>query len=342
MQRLLVAALILLYPLSATAEELFFWDGTIGAAKIRLFLVGREYAENHKLAFNDDPKFFARHKDSIWGFYQYDKYKAELSVIGTTQDGNWKFEEHTGSICTNCKPNGYFDGHQTGDTVTGFWTSGDSSKRLPFRIEKQRLSKKTVFGWLRGGEWALERAEGQYGANAMTSLWKDAKGRWKAGGSAITQAMREGYGLDVSKDEKRLLSGLRIFVTDSLDVVVNSDAEELLRIPYSDEPLFALDEITPETDGIGRIHAYRDKPGLTIARLTIATTDRGKLADVLKVEALPFDTPAAVHIEYGISADTFAVSLISGDCCASQELVFKRIRPSGKNKAINASRAATP
>lgn len=322
-----------MYPSSAIAEDLFFWSGTIGSAKIRLFLVGREYPENHKLAFNDDPQFFARHRDSIWGFYQYDKYKTRLSLIGTTQNGDWKLEEHTGPICTNCKPNGYFDGHQIGDTVTGFWNSGDSTKRVPFRLEKQVLSKRTVFGWLRGGEWALESAEGQYGANAMTSLWKDTKGRWKAGGSAISEASREGYDVRLSKEESRLLSGLRILVTDSLDVVVSSDSEELLRIPYSDEPFFALDGITPQTDGIGRIHAYREKPGLTIDGMNIATTDRGGLDDVLKVDALPFDTPAAAHIDYGLADDVFGIFLISADCCAEQHLMFRRIPPSAKKKA---------
>ena len=320
-------------PLSATAEDLFFWSGTVGGAKIKLFLQGRQFPEGHQLAFNDDPKFYARHKDSIRGFYEYDKYKGMLSLIGTTQDGNWKFEEHKGSICTNCKPNGYFDGHQIGDTVTGFWLSGDSSKRVPFRIEKQPLSKRTVFGWLRGAEWALEEAEGSYGANAMTSLQKDAKGRWTAGGSSISGGMREGYDTGLSKEEKRLLSGLRILVTDSLDVVVKTDAQELLRIAYSDDPLFALDHITPEADGIGRIHAYRGKPSLTIGDINIATTDRGKFDDVLKVDALPFDTPTAAHIEYGIAGDAFRISLISADCCASQDLAFRRIPPPAKSKA---------
>lgn len=330
MQRLLIGLLVLTFPLSAAAEDLFFWSGAVGAAGIKLFIQGREYPQNHELAPNDDPKFFARHKDSMRGYYQYDKYKGELSLIGTIQDGTWKLEEHKGSVCTNCKPNGYLEGQQAGDTVTGFWISADSSKRVPFRIEKHVLSRRAVLGWLRGGEWGLDEAEGFYGANTMTGLHKATNGRWTAGGSSIVAGMREGYDASLSKEDKRLLDGFRIFVTDALDVVVRSGGQEILRIAYSDEPLFALDEITPETDGIGRIHGHRDEPGLTVGGINVGTTDRGKFDDVLKVDALPYDTPSAAHIEYGIADDVFRISLISADCCASQDLVFRRILPRKK------------
>jgi hypothetical protein len=81
----------------------------------------------------------------------------------------------------------------TGDTVSGFWVSADSSKHLPFRIEKAFLLEKAIFGWLRGGEWGLDGTEGFYGAKTMTNLGKDQRGCWTAGGSAISDGMREGH-----------------------------------------------------------------------------------------------------------------------------------------------------
>jgi len=39
MKHFLIGVLILMTPLPATAEDLFFWSGTVGGAKIKLFLL---------------------------------------------------------------------------------------------------------------------------------------------------------------------------------------------------------------------------------------------------------------------------------------------------------------
>ena len=199
----LIVTTILLVPILAQSENLSFWSGKVGKATVKLFLTGPAYPDNYIPSSDAEAKFYTKHKNAVQGYYLYDKYKTMLSLIGTTLDGRWKFEEHQGSICTNCRPNGYFDGLLTGDTVSGFWVSADSSKRLPFRIEKAPLLKRTIFGWLRGGEWALDNAEGFYGANTMTELGKDQRGRWTSGGSAISGGMREGYESQLSKEDKK-------------------------------------------------------------------------------------------------------------------------------------------
>jgi hypothetical protein len=43
--------------------------------------------------------------------------------------------------------------------------------------------------------------------------------------------------------------------------VVKINSEVLLRIAYREDPLFELEQITQETDGIGRIHKYQEQPG---------------------------------------------------------------------------------
>jgi len=331
MNHLIATFLLLLVSTSLAATE-YFWSGAIGEARIKLIIEGPAYPENYNPASDEDTKFYTLHKKSVRGFYQYDKFRSPLSLIGSTQDGAWKLEEHNGSICTNCKPNGYFDGHQNGDSVSGFWTSADSSKKIPFRLTREPLLKKTILGWLRGAEWVLDGAEGFYGANTMTSLGKDQKGRWGAGGSSISGGMREPYDAKVSREENKILNGLRILVTDSLDLVVKAGIQEILRIPYQEDPYFVLEKITKDTDGIGRIHEYQGKPALTISSVNLATTDKGLFDDILQIEALPFDTPTAAHIEYIIPGDGFRITLISADCCATQDLSFVRVSPTPKSK----------
>jgi hypothetical protein len=160
----------------------------------------------------------------------------------------------------------------------------------------------------------------------MTNLGKDQKGRWTAGGSANSGGMREGFDSQLSKEDKKILDGIRIQVTDSLELVVKINSEEILRIAYREDPLFELEQITQETDGIGRVHKYQEQPGLTLSGVNIATTDVGKFDDSFRIDALPYDVPSAAHIEYVIPGDVFRVSLISANCCASQELTFKRVK----------------
>jgi len=320
----LSVVVILLLSIQAQSAELSFWSGKIGNAGIKLFITGAAFPDNYTPGSDAEKQFYARHKNGVYAYYFYDKYKKDIALVGTMLDGRWRFEEYGGSVCINCKPNGYFDGSIKDDTVSGFWISADSSKRFPLRIENAPLQKKTVFGWLRGGEWVLDNAEGFYGANTMTGLSKDEKGRWSAGGSSISAGMREGYESDLTKEDIKLLDGIRILVTDSLAIVIKIGTRTILRVPYTENPFVTLEKITPETDGIGRIHEYNKKPALTISSINVATTDIGEFDETFQIDALPYDTPSAAHIEYIIQGDLFRVTLVSADCCASQDLTFKR------------------
>lgn len=322
--KILTAVVVLLLSIHTQSEELSFWNGKIANTGIKLFITSPAFQDNYKPGSDAEKQFYARHKNGVYAYYFYDKYKKDIALVGTMLDGRLRFDEYSGSVCTNCKPNGYFDGIIKDDTVTGFWFSADSSKRIPFRIEKKFLQRETVLGWLRGGVWVLDNAEGFYGANTMTGVSKDEKGRWSAGGSSISAGMREGYESKLTKEELVILNSIRVMVTDSLEIVIRIGTQTILRIPYTDMPYFALETITPETDGIGRIHEFKTQPALTISSVNIATTDIGGFDDAFTIDALPYDRPSAAHIEYIIPGDLFRVKLVSADCCAYLELTFKR------------------
>lgn len=247
-----------------------------------------------------------------------------MAWVGKITDSIWDIEEHVGSICINCKPNGYIQGTPVADTVTGFWYSADKSKKQPFRIVKYPITKKDIFHQLSGHRFELQSAEGFYGANTMTSLTRGPKGRWSAGGSSISAGMREAFDSDLSKSEMKLLNQLQISITKDDELLIQIDSLELLRLPFSEEPYFHLENITPETDGIGRIHDYQKKPRFQAYSYNLATTDMGLFDEHLQMDALPFDTPTAAHIEYNMVSDIFTITLVSADCCATQELFFSR------------------
>jgi hypothetical protein len=310
-------------------EDLSYWSGKIGNETIKLFLTGPAFPANYIPTSGADTMFDNKHKNAVSGYYFYDKNKAILSLIGTTMDGRWKFEEHNGSICTKYKPNGYLDGYLAGDTVSGIWVSADSSKHLPFLIKKTPFLKRTVFGWLSGGEWALHGAEGICSANTFTNLRKDEQGRWRAHGSAPNGP--EGWDYLLSGEEKRIVDGTRIQVTDSLELVVNVNDKEVLRISYLEDPIFTIRQTTTEIDRTGPIYEYQRQPGLTLTGVNIATTDIGKFDVFLRIDALPYNIPSVAHIEYTIIDDLFHITLLSKDCCANQDLTFKRLPASMKN-----------
>jgi len=306
------------------AEDGFYWLGKIGKSDVQFFQAGAFEHNGNTGATRAEKDFFQKHQTSQKGYYFYEKYRNTIAWVGKITDSAWDIEEHVGSICINCKPNGYIQGIPTGDTVTGFWYSADKSKKQPFRIVKFPITKKDIFQQLSGHRYELQSAEGFYGANTMTGLSREAKGRWSAGGSAISAGMREAFDSDLSKSEVKILNQLQLSITKDLEILIQIDTLKLLRLPFTNEPYFHLEHITAETDGIGRIHEYQKKPSFQAYSYNIATTDIGLFDEHFQIEALPFDIPSAAHIEYNLVSDLFTITLVSADCCASQELYFSR------------------
>lgn len=322
MRLFLIVVNIILVPIIARPDDLDFWNGNIGSATIKLFLLGTFNSANYSPIPTDNSELHTKLKNKVQGYYLYDKYKKEIPLIGTILDGHWKFDEYDGH-CINCKSNGYFDGISIGDTVSGFWESADRTKHIPFRIEKAPLLKRTVFGWLRGGVWALDGAEGFCGASTFTNLHKDEHGHWRAYGSPSNGPVSWDYQL--SGEEKTIVDAIRIHITDSLELVVNVKDKEVIRIPYREDPLFTIRQTTTEIDSTGQIYKYQGQPGLTPISVNIATTDIGKFDDFLNIDALCYNIPSVAHIEYAITDDLFHITLMSKDCCANQELTFKKL-----------------
>lgn len=178
--------------------------------------------------------------DSVTGNYRYLRKNASIKLNGTLDlSGLLQLTEHIESGVST----GMFTGTIADHSITGEWSSPDSSNRMSFKAyetSQELLAKQQneIRGLLSkiAGNYSVSSIEGSAFANTMFDGTIDENG-WSISGSAISQGMRETIDIEFSESEFDLLDSLSIKVDSESVVKILYGSKVLLSIPFSENEL---------------------------------------------------------------------------------------------------------
>ena len=110
-------------------------------------------------------------------------------------------------------------------------------------VEKELSQKKSTLIKLKG-EHKLSSISGFMGVNTMLDYYIE-NGKWIASGSSNSGGMREGYDIELSKEDLKKLQSMKIFVSDDLSISLICDNKEYFKSPFQEDEMNYLLKKTP-------------------------------------------------------------------------------------------------
>jgi len=257
------------------------------------------------------------------GSYFYVNYKKPIFLYGTCKNSkiNLQEQEENYHFPIKAKSNRIV-GDISNGVLTGTWQSSDNKTSYALNARQVVPNKNDILKDAKG-KYLLSSISGFYGANTMTDIFKE-NGSWHAGGSGISDGMRQGFDVDLSKDERHILSSFKLVTNESLGILIYCKGNIIAEFPFLNESIFDVKSITKKDDDIGRIYKY-DKAGSFIENvLHIATTDKYSFSEYMPFENTPIDNTHAISIDYNPITGDFEVKIIDSQCCGATVLYFKK------------------
>lgn len=197
--------------------------------------------------------------------------------------------------------------------------SNPDEQDLETTVKEEISAKKSTLKGLIG-EYKLISIEGFTGANTMMDYFIQ-KGKWVASGSSNSGGMREGYDIDISKDELVSLQTMKIVVAGDLSVTLFCENKAYFKAAFQEDGMTYLLKNTPK-DYIKMEESLKKTTVFIDAYLYLYAKD-----NLIETEISPLNIAGVnadvVVIKYNTKTKQFEMDLFYGDCCDSSSYIFK-------------------
>ncbi len=185
----------------------------------------------------------------------------------------------------------------------------------PVMSPKQTLLKAAI------GAHALQSIYGSMGANTMFDFVLE-NGKWSASGSAISNATREAYDIDLSEDALQKLESMKMEVAEDLSVTFSCEEESIYSAPFKEKGMSYFLQKAPG-DFIGSIpKELNDTTTISGDYLYLYAKDQIAEADMQVFDFIGIVCDA-VLLRYNCRTKEFELTVFYADCCENATLVFK-------------------
>ncbi len=188
-------------------------------------------------------------------------------------------------------------------------------------IAKEEISEKKSTLIKLKGDHKLKSISGFMGANTMVD-YSIENGKWTASGSSNMGGMREGYDIDLTKDDLKKLQTMKIVVSDDLSVSLYYNNKEYFKAPFKEDGLsYSLKKSPKEysshmSENLKANSTFIDDYLYFYAKDNFKETELENL-DIVGVLA------DAVVIKYNTKTNEFEMSLFYSACCDNSIYLFK-------------------
>lgn len=187
--------------------------------------------------------------------------------------------------------------------------------------DKEELSRKKSTLINLKGEHKLSSISGFMGANTMVDYYIE-NGKWIASGSSLSGGMREGYDIELSKDDLKKLQSMKIVVSEDLSLSLFCNNKEYFKTPFQEDGLsYFLKKSPKDYESNMSINL---KPNSTFIDdyLYLYAKDNVKESEINYVDIVQVAADAIV-LKYNTKTNEFEMSLFYGDCCGNSSYTFK-------------------
>lgn len=187
---------------------------------------------------------------------------------------------------------------------------------------KAELSEKRKALMAQIGTHSLVSIMGSMGANTMFDFYKE-NGIWTAMGSAIEQARREPFDIEISETDLQKLKSFRVQVSNNLTVSVLCNGKTYLKAPFDEKGFTYLLKKSP-IDYIQKQFIPEKLKASSIFLNDYLFLYAADFISPEKIEAIDIAQVSAdvAVLRYNMKSKQFELSLFYGECCDESVYTF--------------------
>lgn len=188
-------------------------------------------------------------------------------------------------------------------------------------IAKEEISEKKSTLIKLKGDHKLNSISGFMGANTMVDYTIE-NGKWKASGSSNMGGMREGYDIDLTKDDLKKLQTMKIVVSEDLTVSLFCNNKEYFKAPFKEDGFSYFLKKSPKKYSSNMAESLKANSTFIDDHLYLYADDSFKESDLADIDIAGAMANAAL-IKYNTKTMEFEMSLFFADCCDNSTYIFK-------------------
>lgn len=216
-------------------------------------------------------------------------------------------------ILISCGDNKKNDQTQSNDSTS---TAGNSDS-----IVKEELSRKKSTLINLKGEHQLSSISGFMGANTMVDYYIE-NGKWIASGSSNSGGMREGYDIELSKNDLEKLQSMKIVISEDLSLSLSCNNKEYFKTPFQEDGLSYFLKKSPKDYESYMSKNLKSNSTFIDDYLYLYAKDNVKESEINYIDIVQVVVDAIV-LKYNTKTNEFEMILFYGDCCNNLLYTFE-------------------
>ncbi len=189
------------------------------------------------------------------------------------------------------------------------------------KVEAEPISKKKEVLTNLIGEYKLNSISGSMGMNGMFDFFQE-NGKWTASGSANSGGMREGYDIEIAKEDLQKLKSMKIIVDKDLKVSFSCNGKMYFVSPFKEDGMNYLLKGSPKDYSSSLSEKLKAESTFLDDYLYLYAKDKIAETDLEFVQFVGIIADAVV-LKYNVKTKEFELILFYGACCDNAIFVFK-------------------
>lgn len=188
-------------------------------------------------------------------------------------------------------------------------------------VAKEEISEKKSTLIKLKGDHKLKSISGFMGANTMVDYTIE-NGKWKASGSSNMGGMREGYDIDLTKDDLKKLQTMKIVISDDLSVSLYYNNKEYFKAPFKEDGFSYSLKKSPKEYSSHMSENLKANSTFIDDYLYFYAKDNFKETEIENLDIVGVLADAVV-VKYNTKTNEFEMSLFYSACCDNSIYIFK-------------------
>jgi hypothetical protein len=210
------------------------------------------------------------------------------------------------SSCGGSSSNAKEDSESLMKPTTTKDTTSEKIEEIP-KSEKEVLLSGLI------GDHSLKSISGFMGANTMVDYTLE-RGKWVAQGSAIEDAMRKAYDIDLERSDVQLLSSMKIQVTNDLTVKLLCNGKTYYTMPLNPNGMAYFLRNSPKKYSSNFPAKLSESSTIIGDYLYLYAKDNVSENEMSSLNIAEVFADV-ISIAYNLKTKQFEMSLFYGDCC---------------------------
>jgi hypothetical protein len=187
---------------------------------------------------------------------------------------------------------------------------------------KEELSRKKATLISLIGEHNLYSISGNMGANGMVDYFVE-NNKWSASGSSNLGGMREGYDIELSKNDLIKLQSMKIVVSEDLTVSLFCNNKEFFKTTFQEDGMSYFLKKSPKDYEFNIPTDLKSNSTFIDEYLYLNAKDNVKRSEIAFVDIAQVDADAMV-LKYNTKTNEFELNLFCGVCSGNSSYIFKK------------------